>query len=64
MLYTKTPDVEKNEITLKIKNDDYTFADCVNERFCHIIPLCIAFIAFVIILLCILRGTIVQWEGD
>ena len=63
MLDTKTHDLEKNEVPYEIK-DTYTYIDCIYERLCHIVPLIIFFTVFVIILLCILRGTIVQWSGD
>jgi len=48
------------------KNKDVydSYNDCLREKYCHIIPLTLSIIVFTIVLLCILRGSLVQWSGD
>ena len=52
------------------KNENHTtkdvydsYRDCLRDKFCQVIPLSITLIVFTIILMCILRGTIIQWES-
>ena len=54
-----------NKINI-IKDDEnsYTYADCLREKCYQPIPLLLFAIVFVIVLLCIFRGSVVKWYGE